>query len=296
MAGLAIKLYGSPPVTVPIKSEIAAETFCPCDFRCDFEELAFADPAGDDPYKSDLTDFLFRRVSATDTVDIQLFRNGAKVADITDDSYGEFFDGFPNGNAAQQLYVGWIADWTAIFSAFSGGRYQVKAVTNILGVEETFESRFFRVNLYNEKSANRTNRIESVQNGNIISSEFDYTDLNWVSYIRLGGTFGEMTPSLESDVFLDSNYNRLQNRDEVIREYSLNCEMVPERIYTRMATKDVMGNEIYITAYNLLQDETYDRFPVVTESFEQPVYTPYGRVNFVIRFKDRTQNVIKRNF
>jgi len=295
MTAVALILDNTSPIQ-PVTEILVSDTgdFCACDFRCDFVEPVFANSVGDG-ISNDFSDFLFRKIAASDTITIKLFRYGLLVATITDDTLGRFFDGF----TAQPLYVGWLADWTLIFSAFSGGEYQVKTTSVILGQTQEFVSRKFRLAFFDPELADRTVKIESFQNGDIVSSEFDFTDLlpdGWPSSIRLRGVFGEMAPTLEKDIFLDSSYRETQNRDQTILEYSLRCEIVPETIFTQIATKDVLGNQILISAFNAFNDVIYAKFPVSADSFEEQVYREDGFLNFNIKFKDRQQNVIKRNF
>jgi len=295
MTAIALKLDNTSPIN-PVTELLVADTgdFCACDFRCDFVEQVFANSVGDG-VSNDFTDFLVRKIAATDTVTINLFRYDLLVATISDNSLGTFDDGF----AVQPLYVGWLADWTLIFNAFSGGQYEVKITSVTLGQTLELESRKFKLAFFDPELADRTVKIESFQNGNILNSEFDFTDLKdggWLSSIRLRGVFGEMSPSIEKDVYLDSSHRETQNRDQVIREYSLRCEIVPETIFTRIAGKDMLGNEVFISAFNVFNDEIYTKFPVTVDSFEEEVYKENGFMNFKIKFKDRQQNGIKRNF
>lgn len=297
MTRVTVKLDNTAPIKPPTTpAQVVEGDFCACDFRCQFNELVFADNSPDATgITNDYTDFLFRKVSPSDTITYKLYRYGVEVAEIVDDTYGTFYDGF----TTQPLYIGWLADWTLIFNAFGGGQYQVKVTTNILSVETTFESRYFRLYLWDAELANRTVKIESYQNGNIESSEFDYTDLidgGWYSSIRLRGIFGQMNATIERDIYQDSSYRTIQNRDNVIREYTLQCEIIPETIYDRIATSDMLGNEIYITSYDLLQEQKYQKFPVVPESYNDAIYNNNGGLNFSITMGDRQKNIIKRNF
>ncbi|MBV6646366.1 MAG: sigma-54-dependent Fis family transcriptional regulator [Cyclobacteriaceae bacterium] len=172
MSGVVIK-FDAAPIRPPLGTVAFADVlFCPCDFRCDFEEKVFADD-DNDGIKNDFSDFLFKKTTASDTILIELIKNDIVVVQISDDTYGLYYDGF----AAQPLYVGWQADWTAVFQTFSGGRYQVRVTTTILGEESVFLSRYFRLNTFDILSADKTVKIESFQSGNLENSEFDFTDL-----------------------------------------------------------------------------------------------------------------------
>lgn len=294
-SGVVVKLDASPvkaPILIaPVLSNLV---FCPSDFRCDFEEKVFADESSDG-VRNDTTDFLFSKVSTGDTVKIELLKNGVILTEIIDSSLGEYYDGF----TSQPLYVGWQADWTQIFNVYSGGRYQVLVTTTILGQESKFESRYFRLNTYDPLSANNTVKIESVQTGLIENSQFDFRGLldgGWQSSIRLNSSqFGAMSPTLESDNYQDPSYRIIQNVDSIKREYKLIANLVSESIYDRLVTQDLLGNEVFITAYDVLQEISYVKLPVKVESFSDPTYDDLGNCYFEIIFSDRQENIRKVN-
>lgn len=294
MAGVVIK-FDAAPIRPPAGVVAPVDViFCPCDFRCDFEEKVFADDENDG-IKNDFSDFLFKKITVSDTITIELLKGDTIVAEIIDDTLGLYYDRFD----AQPLYVGWQADWTKIFAAFSGGRYQVRVTTVILGQESVFLSRYFRLNTFDILTANRTVKLESFQNGRIDNSEFDFTNLlpgGWPSSIRLNESqFGRMQPAIERDIYQDTSYRDVQNRDVVNREYRLEANLVPESIYNRITTKDLLGNQILITAYDVLQELKYEKFPVVPESYDEARYDDLGNTYFSITFSDRQKNIIKTN-
>lgn len=293
MSGVVIK-FDAAPIRPPL-GVVAPENliFCPCDFRCDFEELVFADDSNDG-IKNDFTDFLFKKITPTDTIALSLVKNGVVIAEFNDDTYGTYYDGFN----AQPLYVGLLVDWTKVFAAFSGGLYQVFATTTILGEESTFRSRYFRLNTFDVISSNGTVKIETRQSGRFENGEFDFTDLvdgGWLSSIRLMGEFGSMQPNLQRDIFQDASYREVQNRDEIVREYTLKANLVPESIFNRIATKDILANQVFISSYDVLQELKYERYPVVPETFSDAIYDDYGNTHFEITFSDRQKNNIKSN-
>ncbi len=292
MSGVVIKLETN-PIRYIEKVEEGSLIFCPCDFRCDFEEKVFADASGDG-IKNDVTDFFFKKIVASDTVTIELIKDGYSVATIINDDYGTYYNGFTN----YPLYVGWLADWTLIYNAFSGGRYQVKVTQIILGETSTFFSRYFRLNSYDDLSANGTIKIETTQKGSIANSEFNFTNLlpeGWKTSIRLLGEFGKMQPTLERDIYQDTSFREVQNRDQIIRAYTLKANLVPESIQNKLAITDMLANEVFITSYDVLQEKKYTKFPVVPESFEEVRYDGLGNTHFEIRFSDRQKNIIKSN-
>lgn len=292
MPGVVVK-FDAAPIRPPKVGTVESTIFCPCDFRCNFEEKVFADVSGDG-IKNDITDFLFKKIAAADTILIQLVKDGVIMATIIDDTYGAYYNGF----AVQPLYVGWQADWTKIYNVFSGGKYQVYVTTTILGQETLIKSRYFRLNAFDELEAESTAKIETLQYGKLAHGEFDFRNLiegGWPTSIRLPGRFGYMQPTLERDVYQDSSYREVQNRDTIKREYKLMANMVPESIQDRLAIQDVLGNEIFVTTYGVLQEKKYERLPVVAESFSDVRYDGLGNTYFEITFSDRQKNIIKTN-
>ena len=293
MSGVVVKFDAAairPPIEVIAPENVI---FCPCDFRCDFEELVFSDEQGIG-VTNDFTDFLFKKITSNDTIVIELIKNNVVVATLNDDTLGTYYNGFPN----QPLYVGFVIDWTKVFLAHSGGRYQVRVTSTILGQENVFTSRYFRLNTFDILSADNTVKIEAVQNGRFENGEFDFTDLidgGWRTYIRLKGEFGAPKYNLERDIFEDPSYRQIQNRDKVIREFLMKTYIVPESILDKIATQDMLANRLFITAYDVLQEKRYERFPVAPESISDPLYDDYGRTFFEITFSDRQQNIIKTN-
>lgn len=294
IGGLAVKTLSKKIISTPPAP--AVSSFCGCDYWCEYEEPVFAD-TGNDDFKKDTSSFLVGKVTATDTVEIKLYREGVLVATITDSTYGTYYSTF----TAQPLYVGWIADWSAIFTAFSGGQYQVIITCTTGGVDTDMESRKFRLMRFDEYCANGTVKIESYQSGNIVSSDFDFTDLvsgGWSSSIRVLGRFGNKRPTIEVDEFLNTSYQSVQNRTVVNFEYSLDTKYMPINLLVDMASMELIGNELHITDYSLMNPFKYNRIPVVTQAFEEVENQEAvnGESRYVVSFTDRTPNTIKRNY
>lgn len=292
MAGVVVKLDAN-PLRSPIVGRQEDVIFCPCDFRCEFEELAFANNQKD-TIKNDVTDFLFKKVTPLDTISLELIKNGVKVAEIADNTYGTFYNGFTNA----PLYVGFQCDWTNVYSIFSGGKYKIRARISSLGQDTEEDSRTFFVQLYDSIEAHRTIKITTKQSGNFLNTLFDYSGLTqggWNTSIRLRGVF-EMQPEAEIDIYEDSSYRQIQNRDITNRKYTLRLFKLPETIIERISIQDMLANEIFITSYNLFSDRIYDNLPVAFDSFGEVAYDGLGFGNMELNFTDRQKNIIKHNF
>lgn len=295
MSGLAIQTRGV-GVVIPPTDPISAN-FCACDFWCEWEEQVFADPAGVGVWAGDKTSFLARKLTSGDTLSIKLFREGAEVATISNSTYGTYYSSF----LAQPLYVGWVADWTLIYNAFSGGQYYVTISGTLAGNAYSFTSRKFRVSAWNEELADGTVKVESYQSGDILSSEFDFSGLisgGWYSAIRLDARFGKRTPTLEVDEFLNTSYQSVQNRTQVRHEYTLQTRYLPVSILNSLSDVDLIGNELFLTDYSLMSEDKYKRLPVVAQAYDETEINDWttGRGRYTVTFTDRKQNNIKRNF
>jgi len=262
MSGQAVKkqvrvMQGAAEVTI-------ASDFCKCNYACEYVEKAFA---GDNYRTNDTSSFLYRKLRTADTITLALHRRGAAVATLNSNTYGTYYSTF----TAQPLYVGLIIDWGLVFTAFGGGQYEVVATKNILGVSSVETSRKFYLNSFDELSANNTVKIEIRQNGNVLSSPFDFTDLvagGWPSAYRVPGSFGKRSPSFTSDSYESSDRSILAVQPSVQFEYTLSTYLLPSYIADVLSTDVTLSDSILISEYGLLSPRMYDRLPVTPVSVE----------------------------
>lgn len=297
MSGFLTKLIIS-AAKAGIQAEPSAETVCGCDFQTCFNEYVFADAAASGDYwKADKTSFIYKKTVAADTVAFQIWRNGRFLVNGSG-TYGDFYASFTD----DALLTGFVLDWTTLYNAFGGGRYQIKIQVTSLGNSYTFESRTFKLYPYSPKLAHGTVRIEGYQTGNVISESVDYSNVladlpeGWYTSIRVPGRFGNKTPSLEVDEYLDSTYRVTQNRNQINNEYTLETKIVPASVSNLLTQQQILSNSLQITDYDLYSSEIYRRKEVVPVSIETNHFQEQSGANYVITFADRRQNIIKRNF
>ena len=283
---------------LPEIPEIAGNDICICDYiRCDYSEMVFASPPNPNDYwKNDKSEFIAPRFIAADTVDFELHKNGLKVADLNDNTYGEYFGGFANGNASQQLYKGYLLDWLSVYNAFGGGNYNVVHNLNIIGASSTVKSRNFMLALYSDVNANKTVRIETVQNGNIFGNILDFTDLNWYQSIRIKGTFGNPTPSFETTEYMTSKHERVQNKAKMLWDWNLETGLLSWEVVDKLINNKMLGNEILITDYKVITESIWRRKPVFMKevSKDEDANTPFKKYN--LTFTDVKDVYTKRNY
>ena len=291
-SGLATKLKGE---SLPTITPRQTNDFCYCEVECEYVGNVFAEVGGED-YKNDKSQFLFRRFVASDTVAIELWRNGEKIEDLNTNAYGTFFNGFPNGTAEQQLYVGYLVEWEEVYAVYGGGEYQIKAELTIIGVASTFESELFRLMGYSDKAADGTVRIETVQNGNIMSSVFDFTGLEWYQSVRMRGNFYEESEEFEKIVYKTQEYRQEQVQDKIIENWTLQADFIPRSVSEFLTKNAVLSNSFNVTDYNLLNEKILREIEVYPESIEKTRIQDNRKSNYIIKFTSRNDNIIKRNF
>lgn len=294
-SGNAGKILGPslPEIPDPQTNDI-----CICDFiKCEYSEKIFCAPLNPNDYwKNDQNEFLYKRFVSSDTIDIELQKDEVKIADLNDDTYGTYFDGFASGTSEQQLYKGYLVDWLKVFNDYGAGSYKVVANLSIIGNATVSTSREFILNVYSDIAADGTVRIESYQNGNILGNQFDFTGLNWYQSLRLGGEFGNPAPIFETSEYVTSQYIRRQNKASMSREWTLNTKLISWEVVEKLVYNKLLGNEILITDYKIKAESLWRRVKVFMQEIDKPeiVNNPNRRYN--IKFVDVKQIFTKRNF
>jgi hypothetical protein len=271
---------------------------CICDYvQCSYSEKVFASPSNpSDFWKNDQSEFLYKRFVSVDTVTMELHLNGDKVADLNNDDYGTFFNGFGSGSPEQQLYVGYLINWLDVYNAFGAGKYKIVANLDIIGSQTTSTSREFILALYSDVLADGTVRIESYQNGNIFGNNFDFTGLNWYQSLRLPGIFGNPTPTFETTEYKTSTHKRVQNKAKMGREWTLNTKLINWEVAEVLVYNKMLGNEILITDYQIKAESIWRRVKLFMQEIEKPEVIGNPNRKYNIKFVDEKDIFTKRNF
>lgn len=286
----------SPSVGLITPRALEENDICICDFiRCPYVERVFAVLGGAD-YKNDKSEFLFKRLTATDTIALKLFKEGIEVADLNDNTYGTFFNGFPSGSIEQQLYVGYLLDWNLVRALQGVGKYTIKANSNVIGNASSVESRTFDLRIYSDLAAHETVKIESTQNGNIIGNEFDFTGLNWKQFVRIPGVFGNPTPNFEDDFYVTENHNKKQIKDTMSQEWFLQTKKINYEVAQKLIYNKLLANEILITDYNIYAETIFRDIPVKTKDLSKVDTSGNPDKIYNVTFVDVQNKFQKRNF
>jgi len=264
---------------------------CSCVCDCEPFQRVFGSNTTDH-WKNDTIPFLFKRITSSDTVTMQLYRNGALVGTLNSTTYGLYYDfgSFPNVD-----YKGFQLDFKKVFLALGYGEYYVKTTIVSLGDTIIHESPTYECMEYSDERANGTVKIETYQNGYIMSG-FDYTGMNWYQSYRIAGVFGDKKPSLEIDNYQNSARDLTQVQDSISNLYTLETKMLPSNLLNAITYDGLLANRILITDFNFCSYERYKRLEVYPDSIEDFTtfeLNPKGTAKF--KFTDKRQNIIKRN-
>jgi len=291
--GLAVKQVGA---SIPQRPAQQTTDTCICDNECPYVEKAFHSTDGL-AYKNDQSSFLFKKEITGDTISLELHKNYVKVADIIDNTYGDYH---PAGTFSNQpLYVGFVANWKDVYDQKGNGLYQIVAVNTILGEAETITSHVFHVQTYSDLLANGTVKIETYNTGNIIGSQFDYNDLltgGWYQSVRIRGFFGFKTPQIEIDNYLTQDYELKQIQDKINPEYTLETELLPGFISNQLIYDNLLANRILITDGNIYNTELFRQievYPTDIDEATQPART--RTTKYTLKFRAKTEDNIKTN-
>jgi len=269
--------------------------FCYCAVECEYVEEVFAESGGED-YKNDHSSWLFRKSVPNDTITFELWKDGVKIEDLTDDTFGQYFGTF----ASQPLQTGFIISWERVFSVHATGLYQFRANLTILGDSDVFQSRLFRLYPYADDFADETVKIIGFQTGNIKGSQFDFTGLlegGWPFYIRIDGELKKGSPDIELDNYLDSNERRLQIQDKLLANYELNIKQAPASVINLFLDGFIsLGNNIVATDYNIFNIEIYRDLELYTKEINYDPVFGNRLQNLNVVFTEKVEGNIKRNF
>jgi len=266
--------------------------FCRCENECNHEELAFTLADGK-YYQNDQASFIAQRLLTSDTITYKLVKGGAVVATLNSNTYGTYYDfGMLAGNSDAK---GFLVDWLKVQQGLGYGKYIVRTEIVSLGTTYTYDSHTYNVVLWNANRANNTVRIESFQSGFIMNG-FNYGNMGWYQSIRIEGKFGFKTPELITNNYQDTNRRVQAIQDEIKYTYKLITHLLPSNIFNPIVEDKLLTSEIYITDYNIKNQEIYRRKPVVLTAIPQvDNHNLITKADFIFEFRDRTQDIIKRN-
>lgn len=287
-----------PTTTITSEASNIESSFCFCG-GCDYEQSVFAFIGGED-YQNDKSSFLFSKKVPTDKIAFELYKNGSKVADLDDSTYGEYVASYTE----QPLYTSFILYWEKVLlnPLFGVGIYTVKVQKTILGNSDTLESVKFNLRIYNDQLADGTLKIQAVHNGNHLSG-FNYKNLvegGWIEEYRLSGQIDSITPVSETDVYRSNDNKQYQIKARENKELVVSFNPLPFEAWERLLFIDVMATEkLLITDYNLIRNsskksDSFITYDLIKNEVEKEDYPQ--KSSFKITFGMRNENNVMSNF
>lgn len=285
---IAIKILGGQSVKTIEQTQALEFCFCGRDCYDAYTEKAFTSTSSD-AWKSDKASFIFSKIINADSINFEIWKSGSKVADVVDSSFGTYYPSFSN----QPLYTAFIADWTAISTAFGHGIYTIRATRTILGQDLPFTSRKYWVMPYDEELADETVRIETYTTQNIIRNDIDFRDLiegGWYQSIRVHGIFGRQTPTFVEDQYQNSDRQIKQINPSIEYEWFLETHYLPEGVKNQIVDNQTLANRTVITDYNLLNDGIYREKELSFNDFDTVEHAGRG-TKYVLKWKDKKNDL-----
>jgi len=261
--------------------------------ECCFEMKVFAKLGNEYDHENDKTAVLDRQIIPTDTIAFELLKDGVKVADLNTNALGQYF---PLGTFPNSFYTGYLIDWNSVMVAHGVGCFQVRKQLTVLGTASVTDSIVYFLQPYSDERADETVRLDVIQNGYIINSQFDYTGMNWFQSYRLPGRFNKVKPEYTETRYQDSQRRQTQVQDSIVDNYLLELEAAPSQIYDTLNYETVLANDIKINDYRLYNADIFRAEPVDFKEFSKvSAYRKSRRKSFQYKFQPRNLDLIKRN-
>jgi len=264
---------------------------CFCDFECETNLLAFADSS---PSATDRTKdyFTLYYKSKDETAVISFNINGN---DLIDGDHGVAL--FTDETETDQ--VGFIVDFTKIFTTFGGNQYTLNiVVTNEFGATFTRSYGKFQVCEFSELRADGTVKIKSIQNGSI-ESGFDYANENVPFYLRIEGFFGNKQKINEFIKTPNGSRVDVQVHDRWWYEYEFIFDSNKYNFIDLILDNLLSGDEVYFSDYNLLnatRDVPYNNIMVRESETDAEHITGTNTSVYTVKLEDALKNNIKHPY
>lgn len=263
--------------------------------ECCYQQIVLADSSDSDPYKNDWTGVYFKRQIPNTTVVFKLVDTATMTEYVLNSAtYGEY-QAF--GGTAQPDLTYYIVDWRKVLNTLGVGAYQIKQEITIAGISDDYYSNTFNLKPFTVDNADKTVRIEAVQNGFLVRPDVDFKGTNFTTSLRVRGFFGRKERSFEQDNLFKRDYDSEQVTMSVINEYKFQGLKLPDCITDEIFDFILFGNRIEISDYNKNNHSyRYESAEVELANNEGTEYFVFDRkANINLTFTDRFKNNRKTN-
>lgn len=267
--------------------------------KCCEKVITVASSTDTDPFKNDYKTVFFKKEAPTDTCTFELYKNGVKIADLNNSTYGEFFDfGDIDGKEDWTIFK---LQWRNVLLIDGAGNYFIRRNISNLGLPPVADDTLcHELWEFSFEIANRTVRFESVQDGILEDLDLDFKGLALEDMIRVKGFFGNYTPKVSQDNIVRANNDLVQLRQDNFAEYTFQSEFVNYFASRELIDYHFKGYPLYVSDYNRYNHSyEYKKTPVILESVETPKYFNEQRsrkARFSAKFRDMKENKRKINY
>lgn len=261
---------------------------------CCYNNIALASRTDSSGYKNDFYGSYFQRQIPNSTVLFYLVNLDTLVEyPLVDDTYG-VYQGFGGTQSDLSFY---IIEWQKVLLLLDAGNYQIKQVANIAGIAIEYLSNSFNLKEFSIDNADKTVRIDCVQDGLLLKSGVNFEGTNFRTSLRVRGFFGRPTHTYEKDYLTTQDYDSRQITMSYEREYLFQGVNLPICITEELLEFVVLGNIITISDYNKNNHSyEYELIDVELQNNDNTEYFTLKReVNINLTFIDRYKNLKKIN-
>ena len=255
---------------------------------CDYKELFFF--GGSNKYENDYSTFFINKVDESDVIEFIVVDQDTNQETVLNDANSSDYGAFYDESGYQGIYI----ESNALKAGFPDlNEFTIKVNHTVFGTLLTNESHIYSLEQWSLEKADGTVRIETVNSGRIESGN-NYGDTLWNRSVRISGKFGNESPSIEVDNYMNGDRVIKQIQDKITVEYNLETELLPSEIFKGIFYNDMLANSIIISDYNIT-NVNYKGIEVLPTSFASNYFAKNPNGNYEITFTDRIQNKIKRN-
>lgn len=262
--------------------------------ECCYNNIVLADANDTSEYKNDYNGFYFKREIPNTTVEFTLVDvSNATDYTITDDTYGVYQD---FGGTQSDLSF-FIVEWRKVLNTLGAATYQIRQTVTIAGVAQDYYSNTFQLKQFSIDIADKTVRIDCIQDGTLVESGIDFSGTGFKTSLRMKGFFGRPQHNYEQDNITTRTYDSIQNTMSFNKEYTFQAMKLPICITEELMEFVLLGDRLFISDYNKNNHSyKYELLEVeLTSNNDTDYFTLKREVNVNLTFTDRFKNKRKIN-
>ncbi len=233
--------------------------------------------------------------------DVKIFlqKDREDLTELTDDTYGTFYEyGFFTNKFGEKA-IGYKIDWSTVLNEHGPGAYRIRnEATRAIGAFDDQYSFEFNLQVYTQARANNTVRVEWNRSGvlgNRLSDERvdDFGTLNWFNQIRIPNSmFGFDSSELTEDYVKYPNGENVWIGDSQTEELTWNIYALPNYVHRFLQVDFMQAGKMKVTDYNkLAPTTTLNRWVVPTGGYKPEWIVGTINANVALTFKPYFENL-----